>query len=593
MGHALEPEDRFVRARHWEEGFGFARVGLDRFGSGGEVVWNADRSRALLFEGELYDAGVLEQELRAAGWQGTAANQGSLLLAAYEQLGVAGLDRLHGAFCAAVWDPQQRQLVLFNDRFGLFPLYYARVGAGVVFGSGVRALLADPQLDRRVDLVAINEFLVYDHLLDDRTLLENVRLLPQSSVLTCAEGRFSIEPFWTLQYPTTYMPQSEPAYVEGLLHHLRASVKRQRPAGEPAAVLLSGGLDSRLLLGLLTEIGEKVDGLTFGVPGCDDARVAAEVAAAVRAPYHFFELPPDWLKHKAFEAVRLTDGMGNVVNLHALATLEPEAARARVLYKGFMGDALLGFAIKRQMWADYPPDVAVEVHHGVHNEQGVINYDSAEQAKLLTDDFRANVGTAVSDAYRAGMDRAKVAQLANQRLYFDFTQRVPRMTLNGVEVVRSRAIARVPFCDNDLLDFALTVPPGFLFERYLPKMVLTRHFTELAQIPVAGTGRPLAFCARDLAVQTRDLLAWHLGRVGLGSLVARPRRPYKDYNGWFRGVLRGWVEELLLDKRALDRGYFRPEYIKQLVAEHMNGTNHAVRLGALLTLEIWHRQFLD
>jgi asparagine synthetase B (glutamine-hydrolysing) len=167
------------------------------------------------------------------------------------------------------------------------------------------------------------------------------------------------------------------------------------------------------------------------------------------------------------------------------------------------------------------------------------------------------------------------------------------MTLNGVEVARSRAVVRVPFCDNDLLDFALTIPPGFLFDRYLPKMVLMRHFTRLAQIPIAGTGRPLVFCARDLGVQARDLLAWHLGRVGLGALAARPRRPYKDYTGWFRGVLRDWVEELLLDRRSLDRGYFRPDYVKQLLPSTPPAPTTPCGSGALLTLEIWHRQFLD
>jgi asparagine synthetase B (glutamine-hydrolysing) len=405
MGRALEADGRFSRASHHEAGFGFARVGLDFLGSGARVVWNADRSLALLLEGELYDTAPLEQRLRDAGHAPPAA-QDELLLALYERFGEPGLARLNGGFVAAVWHARARRLVVFNDRFGLFPLYYARVPGGLAFGSGVRAVLAHPSVNRSVDPVAINQFLVYDHLLDDRTLVEAVRLLPQASVLTC-DGRGALDPpYWTLAYPQTYEPQPEAAYVDGLLHHLRTSVARQRPAGQPAAVLLSGGLDSRILLGILAELGETVESLTFGIPGCDDARVASEVAAALRSPYHFFELPPDWLRHQAFEAVRLTDGMGNVVNLHALATLEPETARARLLYKGFMGDALLGFALKRQMWADYQPDAAVEVHRGVHNEQGVLNYDRAQQSKLLTDSFRARVGDAVYETYRAGMARA-------------------------------------------------------------------------------------------------------------------------------------------------------------------------------------------
>jgi asparagine synthase (glutamine-hydrolysing) len=333
--------------------------------------------------------------------------------------------------------------------------------------------------------------------------------------------------------------------------------------------------------------------LTFGIPGCDDARLAAEVAAHLETPHHFFELQPDWLKDKAEEAVRVVDGLGNIVNLHVLAELEAQSQYAQVLYKGFMGDALVGFALKRQMWADYEPGNRYQVHLGAHTQQGVINYTPLQQKRLFTDSFQAEVGDAAFQTYCDGMDRSGVSQIANQRLYFDLTQRVPRMTLNGVEAARSRAVVRLPFCDNDLMDFVLKTPPGFLFERHLAKAAMVKYFPHLAQIPFAGTGRPLTSCLRDILIQTKGLVSWHLRKRGLGRLAAPERRPYKDYDHWFRTLLRSWVQDILLQPRALSRGYFRPEYVRQLVGEHAAGINHAVRLGALITLELWHQQFLD
>jgi asparagine synthase (glutamine-hydrolysing) len=593
MAQALEADPRYAVALHHEGGVGLGRVGLPSFGSQHEVVWNREQTRCLVLEGELYDVARLRQSLSEAGDRSEIRNQAALLLALYERFGADAIATLNGAFVAAMWDRQARQLVVFNDRLGLFPLYYARVGEDLLFGSGVRALLADPALNRAVDHVAINQFLVFDHVLDDRTMLSSVRLLPQGSILTLRDGRLCIRRYWTPRYPEVYEPQAEEAYVEQFAHYLRQAVARQQPDDRPTAVLLSGGLDSRLLLGPLVEQGHDVQTLTFGIPGCDDASVAAELAKRLGTRHRFFELKADWLLEKAGEAVRVTDGLANIVNMHVLATSEEQGRHAEVVYKGFLGDAILGFALKPQMWGDYSRDTSYDVHLAVHRSHGVINYDEREQGRLLTDAFRASVGDGVARAYRTGMDKAGVSQLANQRLYFDLTQRVPRMTLNGVEAARGRTVVRLPFADNDLVDFVLGVPPGFLFERRLPKAALVKYFPKLAQIPLASTGRPLTSCSRDIYIQARQLLAWHLRKHGLGWLAGRERQPYKDYDKWFRNGLRPWAEGVLLEPRTLNRGYFRPDSIRRLLAEHASGTNHAVRLGALLTVELWHRQFVD
>ena len=204
--------------------------------------------------------------------------------------------------------------------------------------------------------------------------------------------------------------------------------------------------------------------LTFGIPGCDDARIASEVAAALGTSHQFLELKPDWLLGLAEEAVRITDGLGNIVNLHVLAPLEANGRSDQVLYKGYLGDALLGYALKRQMWGDYEAETRYQVHMGVHGEHGVVNYDRLEQTKLFTESFQDQVGHAVCQAYREGMDKSGSSQLANQRLYFDLTQRVPRMTLNGVEAARgpsrhSSAVLRQRsdrFCPDRASGFSLS-----------------------------------------------------------------------------------------------------------------------------------------
>ena len=203
------------------------------------------------------------------------------------------------------------------------------------------------------------------------------------------------------------------------------------------------------------------------------------------------------------------------------------------------------------------------------------------------------VGSGVVDDYRAAMLASGVSDLSDQRIYIDLTQRVPRMTIHGVQVLRDRMAIRLPFSDNDLLDFSLRIPSGLRLGRQVIVQAFIEAYPKLAQIPFTPSGLPMVSCARDLAIRTRQLAQWHLGRAGLGRLAGPRSRPAKDYATWFRTVLRGQVEGLLLDPVSLDRGYFQPAYIRNLVQEHMAGANHAVRLGSLLTLELWHRQFVN
>ncbi len=591
MARALESAPRFHTELHAGDGFGLGRVSLGIVNTQPQPVWNADRTLCLVMEGELYNAAEMAQRLEGRPPAGDA----ELLLRLFEKFGETFAAELNGAFVAAIWDTRTRKMTIVNDRMGLYPLYYAHFNGELLFGSGVRALLADRTLSRDVDLVAISELLRFDHAFNDHTLLENVHLLPQASVLTFSGGQMTIHPYWTLEYPRQYRLQSEQSLIEQLNHHLRKAIKRQAPGDIPAGILLSGGLDSRVILAMLRDgvVDESFHTFTWGMPGADDVRFAKELAAKVGAQHHYFELRPDWLFDMAEEGVRATDGLGNVINLHAMATLKEEAEFAKIIYKGFMGDAMFGFALKRPFWGDYPPEVEADVHLQVHNSQGVVYYTPAEEQQLYTDAFRQRVGTQVMDEYIAGMRRAGTTQLANQRLYFDLTQRVPRMTINGVEVARSRTMVRLPFADNDLLDFALTVPPGFQFERHLVQMAFVQAYPQLAQVPFTGTGLPMVACAREVRIRAQRLLHWHLKKIGLEKLAGAERRPYKDYNNWFRTVLRGWVEDTLLSRRALERGYFQPEFVRNLVSEHMAGADHTSRLGALLTIELWHKQFID
>ena len=595
MSAALEPEQRFTREFYAQNGFGFGRTSLGIVNECSQPVWDVRRRAALVMEGELYDTPSLLGLLERDGVELPVENHAEILLNLYLLKGEAGLALLNGSFCAALWIPSENRLVVVNDRLGSHPVYYSPYVDGIGISSGVRALITDRRTRRQVDRVAIQEFLTFDHVLGQRTLLEDVKLLPQGSVLEYQDAKLNIRRYYNLNYPHHYPLKEEDAYRGELIDLLKTAVRRQNRDDLEPGLLLSGGLDSRVLLAELVAQGTQkpLQTFTWSIPNSDDARAARELAAKSGVRHHFFELKPDWLLHQAERAVRITDGMGNLVNLHALATLEEESRLANVIYKGFLGDAMFGFALRPRFWADYEESDCPEVHLRAYRDYDVLTFDLPAHDRIFTDSFLSDTGDGLMQDFTAGMAASGVKQLASQRLYFDFTQRVPRMTLNGVLVVRDRAAVRLPFADNDLVEFSTTMPPGMHYERRLMIEAFIQAYPKLARVPLAKTGLPMVSTAREIWLRNLQFMKWHLRRMGLEGLVGPATRPYKDYHAWFRGILRPWVESVLLDQRTLDRGYYKPASVRQIVNEHMAGKNHSVRLGALMAIELWHRMYLD
>jgi len=591
----LEPEGRFQVDLHVEEGIGLGRVSLGILNPEPQPAWNHDRSICIFMEGELFDTEKLKNELEQQGYVPIPQNDARLVLALYETYGEDFVSKLNGAFIIAIWDLHSKKLVIANDRLGLFPLYFSLRGKELQFASGVRALLADPNLSREIDRTAIAEFLTFDHILRQRTLLRDVQLFPQATVLTFQAGDLKMQRYWAPTFLASYDIFHEEDYYEELATLLKQAVQRQAVDDESPTLLLSGGMDSRAILGALAE--ERPPGslraFTWGIPGCDDVRFARESTRLVGAKYHFNRLKPDWLLSLAETGARITDGMGNLVNMHALAVIEEQSHDAQIFYKGFLGDAMFGFGLRPRYWGSYEKDTQVQVHLEAYRDYDVLTFDFPEHKNVFSDSFLQNVSGKIIEDYQFVMDESDTEQLADERIYIDFTQRVPRMTILGVESVRQRAAVRLPYSDNDLVDFSLRVPPGLRINRTVMVQAFIRAFPQLAQIPFSPHGMPLMSCARDVQIRATMLARWHLSRIGMARLVGPPSRPSSDYAKWFRTSLRSRVEDILLSPTCLARGYYRPEFVRNMVHEHMKGDNHAVRIGAMLSVELWHRQYID
>jgi asparagine synthase (glutamine-hydrolysing) len=596
MAAALHPEPRFRKDLYTTQGLGLGRVSLGLVNSAPQPIWNEDHSICVVMEGEIYDYQDLKRKLVDKGYQfASKNNDAEFILHLYEEEGEDFVSELNGQFAIAIWDQRQQTLILAKDFLGLVPLYYAQCNGRLLFASGVRAILADPSFPREVDLIAAAQFLTFDHLLDDRTLVEAVKLLPPGTTLTYQHGRVNVKSYWKPQYGEISKFYTEQDYIDGLITHLHQAVSRQSPGDLTAGFLLSGGLDSRVLLAFFNELitNDEFHTFTFGIPGCDDARFAYQASSLTRASHHYYELKPSYLISLAQEGIRLTDGLQNCIHMHSLATLEKVTGIAELIYKGFAGDVLMGFGHSRDHLANINRDVIAQYSFNLYQKHDAILFNFEQVDELFSDDKYSQVNGAAYEIFRNVLVESDAVMAADRVHYFYLRYRIPRMTLNGVELVRSRASVRMPFCDRDLVEYMLTVPAGYRFERYLMEKAFIQAFPDLAKIPYTSTGLPLYTGMRSLLMQGDQHLRWYLRNHGLPWVPVKRKTHYADYNGWMRTELRKWVEDILLDKFCLGRGYFKPQTIRNLVSEHMNGTNHAPRLGALISLELWQRMFID
>jgi len=591
MSLALQDQDWYKVDLFSGDGYGLGRTSLGYTNREPQPIWNEDKTLCIVMEGELYDYQAMKQDLIIKGHHFKVNNDAEFILHMFEEYGKDFAIRLNGAFVAAIWNRKVKELLLINDRLGLRPLYFASCIGRFTFASGVRALLADPALPRSVDSVAIAQLLSFEHILGNRTLIKGVQLLPPASVLTFSDGEHTIQSYWEPRFTNPYQFYSQAEYLEGLIYYLKQAVTRQMPGNLSAGLNLSGGLDSRMLLGFLCDGQLKMPlrTYTFGVLRCDDARIAQELARATATQHQFFELRPDYLLNLAPDGIKLLDGMGSIVHMHALANLKIQARQVQVLYTGFLADYLINPEIRREWLANYDDETTGKfIYEDINILFRDTNWDD-----LYTKSFQSQFSKEFNFDFRARVAEARSSLLADWRDRFDLCQRQRRFAKQGDELLRSQVVCRTPFADNDLVEFALSVPPGLRLDRFLFKEALVHLFFDLAKIPWDKTGFPLVPCGRDLYLRIDQQARWQLRKYGFKWISDRKHRGYTNYDTWMRTALRSWVEEILLSKRAMERGYFNPSFIHRLVSSHMAGKNHSRELGMLLSIELWHRQFLD
>jgi asparagine synthase (glutamine-hydrolysing) len=557
---------------------GHRRLRVIDLATGGQPVANEDGTIVSVFNGELYNFPELRSQLSAAGHEVRGTGDTPVLPHLYEEHGPRFVERLSGMFALALWDTARGRLVLARDRVGKKPLLWTRLPDGTLaFASELKALLQLPDLPREVDPAMLDAYLALQYVPGPRTALRGIEKLPPGHVLVAEQGETSIERYWQLE------PRPEPPTAADVREAVTAAVRRRLVADVPLGALLSGGIDSSIVVALMARaLPGPVRTFTvgFGDPRYDERRWARAVAERYGTEHEELVLEPDPAGNLPRLAAAYDEPLGDDAALPLFLVCEAARAHVTVALTGDGGD---------EAFAGYE-------RYAAHELAGRLRVPGAAFAAR---GLRALARERRSAALRAARLLETAAAPPSQRYarLMEVFPKALREELWEPDFVRPAELRLEParpgipglqeldvetYLPDDLLlkaDIASMAHSLELRSPFLDHEVLEVGVSLRAPLRLRGKGALRKAFAADLPPEVLSRR-----KTGFGVPLAR----------WFRHELRELARDVLLDPAARRRGQLRPAAVERLLAEHASGrADHGHRLWCLLMLELWQRTWVE
>ena len=615
-----DPIDEFGR----RASLGHRRLSIiDTSPAGHQPMLSPDGRFVVTLNGEIYNYRELREELRAKGRSFRTQSDTEVLLAAWAEWGAECLPRLNGMFAFALWDNRERALSLVRDRVGIKPLYYY---AGIanskseirnpkseifLFASEAKAILASGLLKAELDKEALHQFLTFLWVPDPNTLFRNIKTVLPGHVVTVRGGEVCDREWWDLSFDEIEQGKTEGWWRERTLETLDRVVKLEMVADVPLGSFLSGGIDSSGIAAMMKHHsnGRRIETYTIGIDAedlrydiiPDDVQWARQVSQHLDTEYHEIRLRPQVAELLPKLVYHMDEP---AIDMAIPSYLVSRAAREKltVMLSGMGGD---------EVFAGYPRQLAMKIAGAfdpvpqllrrplmktidralpggmpgrltapLRNAKkfarsaaldfenrylgfGTYFTDEAKQC-LYADELREITrGLDAYAAHRRYFARVRNAAPLNQLLYVDLKTFLPCLNLITTDKtsMASNLEVRVPFLNREMLEMAARMPPDLKLHGLKRKYILKRALDQ---------------------VLPREII-WRK-KAGFGAPI----------RSWLRGALRPMIDDLLSADSVKRRGLFRPAEVQNIIAANLSGReDYNLQVFQLLTLELWHRAFID
>lgn len=621
-GEGIDPQvvvrmcDQLVHRGPDDEGYfrtervqlGQRRLKIVDLVTGHQPMSNEDGTVWVTFNGEIYNFEELRRDLRRTGHRFDTESDTEVIVHAYEDEGAACVQRFRGMFAFALWDERRHCLLLARDRVGKKPLFYARAGRQFVFASELQAMLAHPAMHRDVDLTAIDDYLTYGYIPAPKTAFDGInKLLPGHYLIVHCDGDDAgmpeVQQYWALQYePKLRLNESEA--VDGLRDVLLEAVRLRLVADVRLGALLSGGIDSSIVVALMSELSSQpvqTFSIGFDEAAFDELPYARAVAARYGTEHHEFLVRPDALEVLPTLVRHYGEPFADVSTIPSYYVAQLSRQHVTVVLNGDGGDeSFAGYerylaGILAERYSRVPALVRrglVEpVAAGIPDRlpglsrfkkvRSVLEISarppSARYPRWLTYFAPECKGDLYDPAFREQLDSYRgedwlparfdgrsgaVLDPLDAMLDVDVRSYLPYDLLVKMDIaaMANSLEARSPFLDHRVMEYVARLPARYKIRGITQKHLLKRLGADLLPPPILRRRK-----------------------MGFGPPIGT----------WLRRELEPLLRDSLLSSEARQRGYFRPSSVQRLVDEHVGGVaNHAYQLWALLWFELWLRQMV-
>lgn len=580
---------------HWQEdnvGLGHRRLSIiDLTDSGSQPMVSHDGRFVLSYNGEIYNYKKLRSELVGLGRKFRGESDTEVVLNSLSQWGPEALAKFNGMFALALWDRVEKQMLLARDRYGVKPLYYSLEANRLSFASEQKAMTTLPSFRKTLNQEALLEYFTFQNIFTDNTLVQEIKILPAGTYGTFHDNtrNWNIQKYWDFQFQEPNQSLNEGDYVEELQRLLEQAVNRQLVSDVEVGSYLSSGIDSGTVASIASR---KIPNLKTFTIGFDLNSVSGlEVAFDERGKA---EALSGALKTEHYERVLKAGDLESSLPALTLHLEEPRVGQSypnfyaanlaskfvKVVLSGTGGDELFGGYPWRYFRGSEPRKFNQFVDEYYLYWQRLLSNSELKQLFAPIWDSVKHVSTRdIFGAVLSGHsgEYQKEEDFINHSLYLE-----AKTFLHGLLVVEDKLSmahgleSRVPFLDNDLVDFAMRVPVSLKTKNLL----ITGRLDE----NIIGN-KPQAFTERN-----RD--GKHVLRLASAKFLpgTSSKEPKQGFSGpdasWFRGESIDFLRSKVLAKGSSLFQVFNEAKIHTLVEEHLSGArNRRLFIWSLLNFE--------